>query len=348
MPATEVAARATQMAHEIAEIPTIVERQIADGLSVYREEGMRLRALEPRFVITCARGTSDHAATYFKYLLETGLGLPTVSIGPSVASVYRTRLSAEKAICLLVSQSGGSPDLLAFQRHAKEGGARTTALLNVTDSPVGHDADSVLPMLAGPEHAVAATKSYVASLVALAAVYGGMAGDEGLLAAVERLPEALAEALEFGWSEASMPLVRGASLFTVSRGPGLSIANEAALKFKETCRLHAEAYSAAEVRHGPIALARERFTALVFMPVDESRQSVLEAAAAMRSAGATVLVVDSMPQETGWLGSSRAPHPMLVPICQAVSFYRYVEELSALLGENPDAPPNLRKVTLTT
>lgn len=340
----------TQMAREIAEIPAVVARQIAEGMPIYREEGERLRALQPRFFVTCARGTSDHAATYFKYLVETRLGVPVASIGPSVASIYRAPLRTADAVCITISQSGASPDLIALQERAGAGGARKVALLNVTGSLVAQGADTVLPMLAGPERAVAATKSYVASLVALAALYGAFAGDNELLDAIERLPGAIEAASGCDWTGAG-PIVNGGSLFTVSRGPGLSIANEAALKFKETCRLHAEAYSAAEVRHGPIALARDRFSALVFLSGDESRTSVLEAATAMRAGGAKVFLVDSDMREGISLKTPKtpkAPHALLVPVIQAVAFYRYVDRLAGQLGENPDAPPNLQKVTQTT
>ncbi len=343
-----VSPNTTHMAREITEIPAVVRRQIADGLAIYREEGERLHALDPRLVVTCARGTSDHAATFFKYLTEARLGVPVASIGPSVGSVYGARMRLAGAACLTISQSGGSPDLVTMQGAAREGGARTVAFLNVADSPVASGADAVLPMLAGPEKAVAATKSYVASLVALAAVHTGFAGDAALLAAIERLPESLEVALAQDWTEALVPVAMGTSLFTVSRGPGLSVAGEAALKFKETCRLHAEAYSAAEVRHGPIALARDRFAAIVFVPQDESRAGVLEAAAIMRGTGARVLMLDQEEQKSPWLATAKAPHPALAPICQAVSFYRFIERLSAQLGENPDAPLHLQKVTRTT
>jgi hypothetical protein len=112
------AGKGRQMAREIAEIPAVVARQIAEGLPLYRAEGERLRVLEPRFFVTCARGTSDHAAPYFKYLAEALLGIPVASVGPSVASIYGALLKVEAAACIAISQSGASPDLVALQERA--------------------------------------------------------------------------------------------------------------------------------------------------------------------------------------------------------------------------------------
>jgi len=170
----------TLMAREISEIPAITERQITEAFPAYRAEGRRLKELDPDFFMTCARGTSDQAALYFKYLIELRAGIPVASIGPSLGSIYKARLRMTGAACLSISQSGGSPDLSALQKQAKEGGARTLAILNVEDSSLGLGADRVLPLLAGPEIAVAATKSYVASLVAVAALVAEFADDKEL------------------------------------------------------------------------------------------------------------------------------------------------------------------------
>jgi glutamine---fructose-6-phosphate transaminase (isomerizing) len=338
----------TQMLREIREIPHVVERQLSEGAALYREAGERLRKDDPRFLVTCARGSSDQAVTYFKYLVETLIGIPVASVGPSVASVYDTKLRFDGGVLLSVSQSGGSPDLVSLQAKAREGGARTLALLNVTDSEVGHGADQVLPMFAGKEKAVAATKSFVASLVALACIAAHWKGDAQFLAALDRLPAALETALRCDWSRAELPLAAAHSLYVIGRGPGLSIAGEAALKFKETCRLHAEAYSAAEVRHGPIALARDRFAALLFANGDQSDASIADAVRALSSAGATVFLAGAEIAGVSSLPVAPTSHPLLNPVALVVSFYRFAEGLSVALGENPDAPKLLSKVTRTT
>ncbi|SEA53169.1 SIS domain-containing protein [Rubrimonas cliftonensis] len=338
---------ATHMAREAREAPEVVARQVAEGLPAYREIGARLRAADPRLALTCARGTSDHAATYFRYLCEMRAGVPVATVGPSIGSVYRAPLRLEGALCLTVSQSGGSPDLVALQGLAREGGALAVALLNTPDSPVGAGADMVAPLLAGPEKAVAATKSYIASLVAIAAIVAEWTQDAALSDGLERLPEAVGRAMACDWSAAMTPLAGATSVFTLGRGLSLSVANESALKFKETCRLHAEAYSAAEVRHGPIALAERRFAALVFGARDAGRESLVSAVTAVREAGARAFFADPEASGPDVLPVVAAPHPALDPICQAATFYLFIEALATALGENPDAPKHLKKITET-
>ena len=173
----------TAMAREIAEIPAVASRQVSLGLTEYRAIGAHLRRRAPAVIVTCARGSSDNASVYLKYLVETRIGIPVAAIGPSVASVYDARLSLDRAVCVTISQSGGSPDLVSLQDHARAGGAETLALLNTPDSPVGSAADRVVPVMAGPETAVAATKSLVASLVAIAGIVAGWTGDDTLVSA---------------------------------------------------------------------------------------------------------------------------------------------------------------------
>ncbi|MCY4376049.1 MAG: SIS domain-containing protein [Spirochaetaceae bacterium] len=187
------------MAREIAEIPAVAARQVSLGLTEYRALGVRLRKRAPAVIVTCARGSSDNAAVYLKYLVETRVGIPVAAIGPSVASVYDARLSLDRAVCVTISQSGGSPDLVSLQDHARAGGAATLALLNTRDSPVGSSADEVVPVMAGPETAVAATKSLVASLVAIAGIVAGWTDDGALARGLEALPESLAASLACGW-----------------------------------------------------------------------------------------------------------------------------------------------------
>ena len=346
-----MAARETVMAREIAEIPEVAARQIADGLDGYRRVGESLRRLEPRFLVTCARGSSDHAATYLKYLVETRVGIPVASIGPSVASVYAAPLVLEGGVCVTISQSGRSPDLACFQDQARRNGAATLALTNTPDSPVGTGAGELVPMLAGPETAVAATKSFVATLFAVAGIVAGWTGDGALVKGLGTLPESLGEALACAWDGALSGLGGAASLYVIGRGPGLAAAAEAALKLKETCRLHAEAHSAAEVRHGPIALARghprHRFAALVFHARDRSRKSLETACRVLRESGAPVFAADFDARTRSRLPVVPAGHPLLDPLSQITSFYRFVETLSVALGEDPDRPAHLRKVTET-
>ena len=334
----------TWMAREIASVPDVVGRQIERSMDLYLETGRLLKARDPACIVTCARGSSDHAATYFKYLVETRIGIPVGSMGPSVASVYAAPLRMRNVPLVSISQSGASTDLLALQRAARDGGALAIALTNTGDSPLAEAAEICLPLEAGPERAVAATKTFVASLVALAAVVAGWAGDDGLARAIRDLPAVLAEAIRTDWSPAIPALSSAPNLYVVARGPAFAIAGEAALKLKETCRLHAEAYSAAELRHGPIELAASGLAALVFSARDGSSASIRDAASVLRAAGAGVFVAG--PKEA--LPTVHAGHVLLDPISQILGFYCLAEEMSLALGRDPDRPELLSKVTVTT
>lgn len=337
----------SDMAREIREIPEVVERQTREALDIYRAVGARLRALDPRVLVTSARGSSDHAALYLKYLVETRIGIPVASVGPSVASIYAAPLRLRGAALVAISQSGASPDLLTLLEAGRSGGALTVTLVNAPDAPAARIADMNAPLLAGREVAVAATKSYVASLVAIAAVVAEWAGDGSLSDALAALPDVLSRTLSRDWSSVEEAFRSADSVYCVSRGPALTIACEAALKLKETCGLHAEGFSSAEVLHGPAVLAGEHLDALFFIPGDAARQSVFETARMMEGYGAAVWLVDSSGEGANLARSVDAPHPALVPVCQAVSFYRFAESLSQARGRDPDRPAHLSKVTRT-
>lgn len=337
----------TQMAREIEEIPDVLDRQIADGLELYIEAGRKAGASKPRGFVTCARGTSDHAATFLKYIIETKTGLPVASIGPSVASVYNTNLKFADFVCVTISQSGGSPDLVALQNAARKGGAHTIAILNETDSPVGRRADTVLPVHAGPEIAVAATKSFVSSLFAILGFVAGFTNDKHLENHLRTFPADARKALSCDWAKANIPIARAGSVFTVGRGPNLAVAAEAALKLKETCRIHAEVFSAAEVLHGPVVLADRRFSTLLFDPEDSSQSSVCATAKAMRSKGTSAFSISTQDNLQSSLLVPPVTHDLLLPLVQIIAFYKFVELLAGNLGENADAPDGLRKVTVT-
>lgn len=336
----------TQMFYEIAEIPAMVERQINELLPQYLEVG-RMLATRSGPIITCARGTSDQAAQYFKFLVEAGIGRPVTSMPPSIASVYQSKLQLNNGVCLSISQSGGSPDLLALQNAAQKGGAVCVSVLNTIPSPMSGGTDYSVPLLAGKENAVAATKSFVASLVAVAAIYAGMKNDNSLIAALKKLPDSLNKSLEMNWDAATEALESSQSLFVLGRGAGYAIAGEASLKFKETCQIHAESYSAAEVQHGPMVLARKKLAVLAFFPNGKGRESVQKSVEIFSKNGTNVFTVGSDLISDNNLPSAQSPHSLLNEICQITSFYKFVESLSCRMGFNPDNPPMLNKVTET-
>ncbi|HQE08218.1 MAG TPA: SIS domain-containing protein [Thermomonas sp.] len=337
----------TWMYTEAAEAATAVARQFAANAATIDALVERLRAQPPRFIVTCARGSSDHAATYGKYLFETALGLVTASASPSVGSVYAVQPQMQGALFVAISQSGKSPDLLRNAEIAKAGGATVVALVNVVDSPLAKLADTVLPLYAGPENSVAATKSYLCSLAALLQLTARWSGDAKLLAAVDALPDAMRAAWAQDWSELVSGLRLARQMFVLGRGLGLAAAQEAALKFKETCGLHAEAFSSAEVKHGPMAIVGPDFPVLAFAQDDDTGDSTAAVAAEFRKRGAPVWLASSGEAGPGILPLPVSPHPALTPILTVQAFYAVANALSLARGFDPDVPPHLNKVTET-
>jgi len=333
----------TLMFNEAASSASVIAAQFARNHERVRALAADLRQNPPPFVVTCARGSSDHAATYAKYLFETRLGLVTASASPSVGSVYEARQQLQGALYLVISQSGKSPDLLRNAEAAKAAGARVVALVNVEDSPLAQLADTVIPLGAGAERSVAATKSYLASLAAILQLCAYWRDDPTLIAALDALPAALTQAWQCDWSTLTEGLVDAHNLFVVGRGPGLAAAQEAALKFKETCGLHAEGYSSAEVKHGPMALVGRDFPVLAFAQPDETGAGTRALADEFAARGARVWLAG----EGGDLPVAAAPHPLCAPLLTVQSFYRAINALALRRGHNPDLPPHLNKVTET-
>jgi glucosamine--fructose-6-phosphate aminotransferase (isomerizing) len=333
----------TLMHNEAAQAADVVAAQFARNRDTVAALAAQLRAAPPPFVATCARGSSDHAATYAKYLIETQLGLVTASLSPSIGSVYAAPLRLQGALFIAISQSGKSPDLLRNAEAAKAAGAHVVALVNVEDSPLAQLAHTVIPLHAGPERSVAATKSYLSSLSAILQLAAHWKNQAPLLDALVKLPDELRAAWQADWSPLTEGLVDAHNLFVLGRGLGLAAAQEAALKFKETCGLHAEAYSSAEVKHGPMALVGPGFPVLCFAQPDETEAGTLALAKEFRARGAEVWVSSAH----GDLPLVQASHPACAPLLTIQSFYRAINALALLRGHNPDVPPHLNKVTET-
>ncbi|RFU14136.1 SIS domain-containing protein [Rhodobacteraceae bacterium W635] len=337
----------TQMRREIEEIPRAVERLITDGSAEIARIAEAARAADPGVVATVARGSSDHACTFLKYACELELGLPVASIGPSVASIYGARLRLADGLCLSVSQSGRSPDIVAMARAARDGGALSVAVTNDASSPLADASEHTIDIHAGPERSVAATKTFITSVVSTLMLLAHWTADRTLLAALHDLPEALEGACALDWPELRAAIGEHQSLFTLGRGPSWAISNEAALKFKETCQIHAESYSAAEVLHGPVSIVEEGFPVLCLAAADAAEASVLSVADQLTDKGARVFVTSDMPGKATALPHVRTRHYLTDPITLAVSFYAMVERVAADRGIDPDTPRHLLKVTET-
>lgn len=344
-------ANQSKMYREALQAPTVVERLLRENRGEARSLAGYLRRNPPPFALTVARGSSDHAALYGKYLLESLLGVVVSSAAPSVTTVYGASLGLDKALVVAVSQSGESPDLLEVARQARRGGALTVALVNQEASPLAQTCEVVLPLWAGPEEAVAATKSYLATLAALAQLVAYWADDKGLKDALALLPEAMHRSAEADWSAGLEPLAECDHGLVVGRGYAFAVANELALKLKETSALHAEAMSGAELLHGPVALVEPGFPLLVLVPHDRPLPGMVSLLENLRGKGGHLLVASS---EASALELAHTPlplptklHPVLDSVLLAQAFYPFAAQLAVARGHNPDAPRHLSKVTRT-
>lgn len=336
----------TRMYLEAEQAPEVVRNQLWTNAERMERLGEQLRQLAPRAVVTCARGSSDHAATFAKYLIEARLGVLTSSAAPSVSSVYDAKLDLAGTVFLAISQSGASPDLLASVKNARHAGARVIALVNSDSSPLAEAADDAVPLCAGVERSVAATKSYIASLAAIVHLVASWSRDRELAEALRHAPNLLERAWTLDWSAAVTRLRAATDMYVIGRGIGLGIAQEVALKLKETCGLHAEALSAAELRHGPMALVREGFPVLILAQNDQTRAGVESLAAELATHRAEVMLAGSSCPGTLLLPTQSA-HPAIEPMLMVQSSYRMANAVSLARGLDPDRPPKLSKVTQT-
>ncbi|APD50718.1 SIS domain-containing protein [Francisella hispaniensis] len=300
-------------------------------------------------IITIARGSSDCVANFAKYLFETQLGFSVSSLPPSITTIYGKNIGDDKTLAIAISQSGGSPDLRLALEGCKQAGCITLAIVNVEKSPLAESADLVLPVRADAENAVAATKSVITSLVALVALVAEYNQDKTLLDALEALPAVLEKSLKSDWSKALTELQNSKNMFVIGRGFGFPIAQEMALKFKETCAIHAEAFSSAEVLHGPFALMNQTFTTFTILQHDESAEGTREIVKRMTDLGVRTVfaTTDNQSDAKVHLNVDVKTHSILETIVLLQKFYLMVNDLALSLGFNPDNPDNLKKVTET-
>jgi glucosamine--fructose-6-phosphate aminotransferase (isomerizing) len=337
----------TQMAAEFREGPDIVRRQAQDLAQPITELGAALRRRTPQVVVTCARGSSAHAATFGKHLIERHLGIPVSAVAPNIATVYRQRLHLKGQMFLAISQAGRSDDIVESVALARQASALTVALVNDTESPLAKACDVVLPMMAGPELSVAATKTFLASLAALLRLAALWADDSEIQRGLDRLPARLVSASDLDWTAALPALAAASNLMSIGRGPTLAVAREAALKLKETCRIHAEAFSGAEFQHGPIALVERGYPAILFIPTDEAAEGLKTLAITLTGMDATVFTTGSHAGAPNALPTLEPDHPDADAICLIQAFYGLVIQVAQRRGNNVDRPPHLQKVTRT-
>jgi glutamine---fructose-6-phosphate transaminase (isomerizing) len=336
-------ANQTLMAREIAEIPFLAERLLdrQGDIAVIAE---RVRQAAPRIVIVCGRGSSGHVGVYFRYLIEARIGLLVSAAAPSVFTAYRRRPDMRNALFVVISQSGRSPDLVMATEYARQSGALTLAIVNDEASPVAATADLVLPIGAGPERAVAATKTVVLSMLAGLKLVTALAGDADLKDALRRVPCRLEQVAACDWSAWGDSLETAPAAFVAARGYGFGSAREIALKVTEILRLPALGFSAAELRHGPRAAVTPQTPVLLLRQNDEAGATVDGLASDLRHAGEAVFVAGGPDGTLPWIGDDH-------PICDAVAMllppYAAIEAAARRRGLDPDNPQHLSKVTRT-
>lgn len=336
----------THMECEARETPDVATRLATLGAPALAHLGQRLREIAPRLVLAAGRGSSDAAALLAKYAIETRLALPTVSVAPSVHSIYGARLQLERALVLAVSQSGRSPDLVEFCRTATGPEVLRVALVNDMTSPLTGAVDVALPLMAGIESSVAATKSCIAAMTLVMGLTAFWREDPNMIAAFNRAGDGLQSALQMDWSDVAGFLDDDGPVYVIGRGPGLAIAAEAALKLKETSGLHAESVSAAEIRHGPYALAGPTLRAIVFAQRDAAFDGLVTLAADLRQRGAAVLLISPDASLPG-VHVPADDEPLLELIMMLARFYLFANAAALRRGRSPDRPPMLSKVTET-
>ncbi len=328
----------TLMEQEAREVPARIAAQLQRNQAAVAALAARLQGAPPPFVLIVGRGSSDHAGVFAKYLIEIETGTAVASAAPAVTTVYGRDLRLQNALVLVISQSGRSPDIVRQAERARASGALVVALVNEEQSPLTKVVDYVIPLGAGPERAVAATKSYLCTLSALLQLTAFWSNNSGLLQALQQLPAQLSAVLEQSAQLTADDLRHDAPYIVLGRGLGFAISKELALKLKETCSVPAEAFSSAEFLHGPVALAQKALT-------------VIDAHIADEAAAAHHQQIDEVVRRgairVGLHQGVADCHPRTAPLLLLQRFYVDVARAAVALGGNPDQPAGLKKVTET-
>jgi glutamine---fructose-6-phosphate transaminase (isomerizing) len=332
------------MARETAEIPAAANRLLFKADELFAPIADRIHRAKPRVVVFCGRGSSGHVGVYLRYLFEAKLGLLASAAAPSVVTAYQRPPDMRDALFVVVSQSGKSPDIVMATKAARKYGGLTLAIVNAKDSPAAISSELVLPIEAGPELSIAATKSVVLSMLAGVQLVGMLGGDKELIRDVRRLPDRFASALACDWTAWATSAANSAAAFVVGRGYGLGCVREIALKVAEVLRVPALGYSAAELLHGPRASISATTPVLVLRQNDEAAAAVDDFIREMNASRQTIFSVGGAGGTLPWIGDS---NPVCDPILMLIPAYLAIERAARRKGLDPDSPPHLSKVTRT-
>jgi len=329
----------TIMESEAIQSPLVIQKQIELNDKIVQKIAHQLISLDPKMVMIIGRGSSDHAGVFAKYLIEIELSIPTCSAAPSVSSIYKKQLKLDSAVVIVISQSGRSPDIIEQAKMAKSGGAYCIAIVNDETSPLKDIVDEVLPVRAGKEVSVAATKSYLATLSTMVHLISVWSKNKELYSSLKRLPAVMKEVIANDIQLLPADFEHIKNMVVLSRGISLGIANEMALKLKEVCSIHAEAFSSAEFLHGPITLVEKGIHILNCVVKDECESSHSQQIDEIIKRNGRVIFIHQAGLEI---------HPRLAPLLILQRFYIDIANISVALGLNPDKPTGLKKVTQTT
>lgn len=342
---------ASELQREILEQPQVLQRLLENERLAVEEIAATIRSRAPRFIVLAPRGTSDNAARYGQYLFGAANGLPVALATPSLFTLYEKPPRLQGALVMAISQSGQSPDILAVIEEGRRQGALTLAITNDADSPLARAAEGVIFLHAGQERSIAATKTYTASLLAVAMLSTALA-DEGFRA-LESLPALMSEVV------ASAPNILGAATqyrdigacAVISRGYNYATAFEIALKLKELAYIVAEPYSSADFVHGPMAMVERGFPVLAVVPDGCVAEELVDLLRRLRERGARLVVIANRDDA---LALAQTPLPLpagvpewLSPLLAVVPGQVFTLGLIEAKGLDPDRPRGLRKVTLT-
>lgn len=343
----------THLEREILEQPDVLRQLMSRERENVEALAEVIRKRNPRFVVLAARGSSDNAARYGQYLLGAVNGLPVALATPSLFTIYGRPPRLADALVVAVSQSGQSPDIVGVVEEGRRQGALTLAITNDLDSPLANAAAFVLPLHAGVERSVAATKTYTASLFALAMLSAALAEDKEMFAALQSVPEVIARVVT------SAPTIRQASeryrymeaCVVVSRGYNYATAYEIALKLKELTYVLAEPYSSADFQHGPVALVERGFPVIAIVPEGRVTEEMVAFLEHLREREAELVVISAR-EEALRLAQTPLSVPQgipewLSPLVTVVPGQIFALGLTRARGLDPDRPRGLRKITLT-
>jgi glutamine---fructose-6-phosphate transaminase (isomerizing) len=339
---------------EIREQPAVVRRLLADGRAQVESIATALRSEPIEHVVIAARGTSDHAAIYAQYLFGARHRLPVALAAPSLTSLYGVEPRFSRSLVIGISQSGASPDVVGVVAAARRQGVPTVAITNTPGSPLATAAEHAIDLLAGPELAVAATKTYTAELTAIAMLSVGLLGEAAAFDALDTVPGAIEQALETEGDAARAAASRApiSGCVVLGRGFEYATARELALKLKELARVIADPYSSADFQHGPLALVEPGFPVLAVAPSGAAAAGLLELLATLRNDhGADLIVISDRDDALGLAAAGLAlPAGLpdwLMPIVSIVPGQLLALHLARAKGHDPDSPRHIRKVTLT-